>query len=166
MLLHSRILLQRSSLLPSLALKNHAGRHSRQFAAVTSSNHLHFLEKFKCSSNNRSFEKDHVQTITGLLLGNRTSTKSLVYQQTNLFHISHINFLAQKVSNSNDSKTLQSKSDEKNSVVDEKEAQDEKPLGLVAKFKKMAKEYWYVLIPVHIITSCCWFGGFYYASIS
>lgn len=41
---------------------------------------------------------------------------------------------------------------------------DNKKLGLVARFKKMAKEYWYVLIPVHCFTSCFWFGGFYYAS--
>jgi Protein of unknown function (DUF1279) len=41
---------------------------------------------------------------------------------------------------------------------------DNKKLGLVARFKKMAKEYWYVLLPVHCVTSCFWFGGFYYAS--
>ncbi|XP_055585901.1 protein FAM210A isoform X2 [Uranotaenia lowii] len=39
-------------------------------------------------------------------------------------------------------------------------------LGLFARFKKMAKEYWYVLIPVHCLTSVFWFGGFYYASKS
>ncbi|XP_052865812.1 uncharacterized protein C18orf19 homolog A [Anopheles cruzii] len=39
-------------------------------------------------------------------------------------------------------------------------------LGLFARFKKMYKEYWYVLLPVHCITSVMWFGGFYYASTS
>ncbi|XP_055615446.1 uncharacterized protein C18orf19 homolog A [Toxorhynchites rutilus septentrionalis] len=39
-------------------------------------------------------------------------------------------------------------------------------LGLFARFKKMYKEYWYVLVPVHCITSVFWFGGFYYASTS
>ncbi|XP_058812461.1 uncharacterized protein C18orf19 homolog A [Topomyia yanbarensis] len=39
-------------------------------------------------------------------------------------------------------------------------------LGLVARFRKMYKEYWYVLVPVHCITSVFWFGGFYYASTS
>ncbi|XP_023338457.1 uncharacterized protein C18orf19 homolog A-like isoform X1 [Eurytemora carolleeae] len=34
-------------------------------------------------------------------------------------------------------------------------------LGIVAKFKKMAKDYWYVLIPVHVATSIVWYGGFY-----
>ncbi|CRL06311.1 CLUMA_CG018903, isoform A [Clunio marinus] len=41
-----------------------------------------------------------------------------------------------------------------------------KKLGLFARFKKMAKDYWYVLIPVHVVTSCFWFGSFYYASMS
>ncbi|EEB15890.1 conserved hypothetical protein [Pediculus humanus corporis] len=30
----------------------------------------------------------------------------------------------------------------------------------------MYKEYWYVLIPVHLITSSIWFGGFYYLAAS
>lgn len=39
-----------------------------------------------------------------------------------------------------------------------------KKLGLFAKFKKMYKEYWYVLLPAHIVTSTVWFGSFYYLS--
>ncbi|ALC49790.1 CG14613 [Drosophila busckii] len=39
-------------------------------------------------------------------------------------------------------------------------------MGLFAKFKHMYKQYWYVLIPVHVITSIGWFGGFYYLSKS
>lgn len=39
-------------------------------------------------------------------------------------------------------------------------------LGLIARFRKMYKEYWYVLVPVHCVTSVFWFGGFYYASTS
>jgi hypothetical protein len=31
----------------------------------------------------------------------------------------------------------------------------------VAKFKQMAKDYWYILIPVHCFTSVFWAGGFY-----
>lgn len=38
----------------------------------------------------------------------------------------------------------------------------EAPLGLFARFKKMYKEYWYVLLPVHVVTSAVWLGGFYY----
>ncbi|EAT36218.1 AAEL011684-PA [Aedes aegypti] len=46
--------------------------------------------------------------------------------------------------------------------------QEEEPakLGLFARFKKMGKEYWYVLVPVHCVTSVFWLGGFYYASKS
>uniref|UniRef100_A0A1B0GLJ8 DUF1279 domain-containing protein n=1 Tax=Lutzomyia longipalpis TaxID=7200 RepID=A0A1B0GLJ8_LUTLO len=45
---------------------------------------------------------------------------------------------------------------------------EEKPKkeGLVARFRKMYKEYWYVLVPVHIVTSAGWLGGFYYLSKS
>ena len=39
-----------------------------------------------------------------------------------------------------------------------------KNLGLFARFKKMAKDYWYVLIPVHVTTSLAWLGAFYYTS--
>lgn len=42
--------------------------------------------------------------------------------------------------------------------------QSEEKLSLTAKFKKMYKEYWYVLLPVHIFTSTFWFAGFYYMS--
>jgi len=35
------------------------------------------------------------------------------------------------------------------------------PVGLVKRFKKMWKDYWYVMIPVHCVTSVGWFGGFY-----
>lgn len=37
-------------------------------------------------------------------------------------------------------------------------------LGLFARFKLMYKKYWYVLIPVHCVTSIGWLGGFYYMS--
>lgn len=37
-------------------------------------------------------------------------------------------------------------------------------LSLTAKFKLMYKNYWYILVPVHIVTSCFWFGGFFYLS--
>lgn len=37
-------------------------------------------------------------------------------------------------------------------------------LSLFKRYKKMLKEYWYVLLPVHVVTSAFWFGGFYYAA--
>ncbi|XP_014259355.1 uncharacterized protein C18orf19 homolog A-like isoform X1 [Cimex lectularius] len=39
-------------------------------------------------------------------------------------------------------------------------------LGLFQRFKQMYKKYWYVLVPVHLITSAGWFGGFYYCAKS
>lgn len=44
------------------------------------------------------------------------------------------------------------------------ELEEPTKLGLFARFKKMYKEYWYVLVPVHCVTSVFWFGGFYYAA--
>lgn len=38
----------------------------------------------------------------------------------------------------------------------------EKKVGLIQRFKQMYKDYWYVLLPVHMTTSALWFGGFYY----
>lgn len=34
------------------------------------------------------------------------------------------------------------------------------------RFKDMYKEYWYVLVPVHIVTSIIWYGSFYYLASS
>jgi len=42
---------------------------------------------------------------------------------------------------------------------------DDRKLSLWQRFKKMYKEYWYVLVPVHVVTSIGWFGSFYYAAI-
>ena len=33
--------------------------------------------------------------------------------------------------------------------------------GIVKRFKQMFKDYWYVLLPVHVATSAVWLGGFY-----
>lgn len=46
----------------------------------------------------------------------------------------------------------------------ELDAQSEEKPTLTARFKKMYKDYWYVLLPVHIGTSALWLGGFYYLS--
>jgi Protein of unknown function (DUF1279) len=77
-------------------------------------------------------------------------------------NIAQTNVLCQKVKEKSDDNESKNKNTE--SQLDDRD--EDKKLGLVARFKKMAKEYWYVLIPVHCFTSCFWFGGFYYASIS
>ncbi|KOB70455.1 Uncharacterized protein OBRU01_05477 [Operophtera brumata] len=40
---------------------------------------------------------------------------------------------------------------------------EEKKPGLIQRFRQMYKDYWYVLLPVHMCTSAIWFGSFYYA---
>lgn len=34
--------------------------------------------------------------------------------------------------------------------------------GLIARFKQMYRDYWYVLVPVHLVTSIGWLSAFYY----
>ncbi|XP_066251412.1 uncharacterized protein C18orf19 homolog A-like [Euwallacea similis] len=43
---------------------------------------------------------------------------------------------------------------------------DEKKLSLFQRFKQMYRDYWYVLVPVHLVTSAAWFGSFYYLASS
>jgi len=46
------------------------------------------------------------------------------------------------------------------------EHEDDSKLTLAQRFKKMWKQYWYVLLPVHAATCCAWFGLFYAISVS
>lgn len=45
-----------------------------------------------------------------------------------------------------------------------KNDESEKNLSLVQKFKLIYKQYWYVLIPVHVATSIVWYGAFFFAA--
>lgn len=40
----------------------------------------------------------------------------------------------------------------------------EEKMSIVQKFKLMYKQYWYVLIPVHVVTSIVWYGSFFIAA--
>lgn len=69
------------------------------------------------------------------------------------------------------SRTLQNKSTEKMEEEEKpseklNEQVEEKKMSLVQRYKTMLKEYWYVLIPVHVATSLVWFGAFYYVAKS
>lgn len=143
-----------------------ATTYIRQLASFKHVNHLHFHI-------NSSSEKEK----TGLLLLKNSnlyvqSISSFSYLKSNSFHSNNLlytrcsNFAVQKVNIKSDAKSLKEdgKNDECLKQLDESQ-QKEKPLTLVGKFKKMAKEYWYVLIPVHAVTSLGWFCGFYYASV-
>lgn len=41
-------------------------------------------------------------------------------------------------------------------------SEPEKKPSLLQRFKQMYKDYWYVLVPVHLVTSAFWFTSFYY----
>lgn len=44
--------------------------------------------------------------------------------------------------------------------------EEEKKLTLLQKFKQMYRDYWYVLVPVHVATSIVWYGSFFYIAKS
>ncbi|KAJ6638478.1 Protein FAM210A, partial [Pseudolycoriella hygida] len=46
------------------------------------------------------------------------------------------------------------------------ESEQPKKQGIVARFKELTRKYWYVLVPVHLVTSAGWLTGFYYLSTS
>lgn len=45
--------------------------------------------------------------------------------------------------------------------LDKKSVDKKDQPSVVAQFKKMFKDYWYVLVPVHVATSIVWYGSFY-----
>lgn len=160
------LLLQRSNVLSALATKQIASTSFR-YLASSQLTHLHFPQ------NSNVYEKEK----TGLLNRRNVHVQYINYLQSKSFHshsilyVNNSNFAGQKVNRNSDVKTaLNDEKEEDPKSVDTqtestKNANDEKPLTLYAKFKKMAKEYWYVLIPVHAFTSVFWIGGFYYASL-
>ena len=139
--------------------------HYQQFAPISCCRHL---QNFQLSESPRL--KIQNVPITGLL-GNKLSyanefifSKSIHTQSSLLFK--YANSLEQKVKDDNKNEIK----DETKSTVDvSKEQQqtsldDISKLGLFARFKKMAKDYWYVLLPVHVSSSSIWLVGFYYIS--
>jgi hypothetical protein len=159
----TRILLLRSNLFPySLALQQSKNLSLLSSSYFSERHLLHFHQNNKIFSSIDDDENGKKQYNAKLCV------KGLYfYQQRNLFHSQSVlnNFAGQKIEKSDDNKENNKKTDE---IEQQKESNeivlDDKKLGIVGRFKKMAKEYWYVLIPVHVVTSMCWLGGFYYAS--
>lgn len=89
-------------------------------------------------------------------LGHLNLHKAIHIHNAAFFRYSNLS--GQKV----DDKPIQD--DKKSENVLESLEQGEK-LGLFARFKKMGKDYWYVLIPVHVVTSLGWLGAGYYTSV-
>lgn len=44
--------------------------------------------------------------------------------------------------------------------------EDDKSQNIFQRFKNMAKQYWYIVLPVHLVTSTVWFGSFYFIASS
>ncbi|KAL7020402.1 hypothetical protein ACKWTF_011514 [Chironomus riparius] len=162
------MLLQRSNVLSALAAKQIASSSIR-YLASSQLTHLHFPH------NSNVYEKEK----TGLLNRRNVHAQYSTYLQSkssfhthSILYLNNSNFAAQKVNRNSDVKSASNdvKEEDPKSVDTQTEStknvDDDKPLTLYAKFKKMAKEYWYVLIPVHAFTSVFWIGGFYYASLN
>lgn len=86
-----------------------------------------------------------------------------IHLHNNPLNLKYSNTLEQQKVNNDDRKEAEKIATEKDDAINALE--EHQKLGLFARFKKMAKEYWYVLVPVHVVTSCGWFGLFYYASV-
>ncbi|XP_069156180.1 uncharacterized protein C18orf19 homolog A isoform X2 [Procambarus clarkii] len=66
-----------------------------------------------------------------------------------------------------ETKTLTSREDDKAATEAQGVSDDNnKDMSLVQKFKLMYQQYWYVLIPVHLVTSVVWYGSFFIAAKS
>lgn len=65
-------------------------------------------------------------------------------------------------------KTEETSPEEQTSKIEEKPIQstaaDNEPTTLTQRFKQMYKDYWYILLPVHMSLSCLWMGSLYYLS--
>lgn len=94
-----------------------------------------------------------VHPYTSITLSKLNSDKKCRNQITRMWKIPNNNFKCYSSNSKNAEKKNVSKGD-----VEKKE---EKP-SLFKKFKIMYRDYWYVLVPVHIVTSTMWFGSFYF----
>lgn len=80
-------------------------------------------------------------------------------EKDSLPRLQHVRFLGTSDKNFADGiKTPEQKK------IEEDIFEESSKLGLFARFKLMYKKYWYVLIPVHCVTSVGWLAGFYYLS--
>lgn len=75
------------------------------------------------------------------------------YYHVPLFETTHIDLF---------SKPVRKCSTKPNATDNPPQENEVKKEGLVQRLKQMYKDYWYVALPVHMATSCVWFGCFYY----
>ncbi|XP_059060535.1 uncharacterized protein C18orf19 homolog A [Achroia grisella] len=89
----------------------------------------------------------------------RILSSGLCYQQ----NIIHRPLLEVKQTQSLVSSVTQRSIQSGNNVNKQQEEPPTPKPGLLQRFKDMYRDYWYVLVPVHMVSSAVWFGGFYYA---
>lgn len=115
-----------------------------QFSALN----LYNYSKFRISKNKFAFAalnnaQYNFKYVNGIFIGNENASNILRHYST-------------------DNKNTSEKSQE----VSTEEKPDEKPPSLLQRFKQMYRDYWYVLVPVHLVTSAIWFSSFYYLAKS
>lgn len=140
----------------------------RLLCGINSSNHYFRLSANTGAQCNYSiWNKYKINNIHDSYLFNKQNHNKLISNISTFDNISieQIHFISNKrfYSNKSDDKSKDDNArKEAESTVENADAN--KNLGLFARFKQMSKQYWYVLLPVHAVTSCCWLGGFYYLS--
>lgn len=116
--------------------------------------HLFYTKKGDSAVCQRRLKFLQTECITSFLHINKLPLQSWNnYQSLSVLRTS---LLLRNFATNGDKHTKQSKSEE---LVPEK-------LSLLQRFKQMYRDYWYVLVPVHLVTSLGWFGGFYYLTKS
>ena len=96
--------------------------------------------------NGRSLDFRNVYTVDS-----RTNLVDSRVVSIRSFHFSPIQYVEK-----NEEKKVEEKQNKESSEATTKPT-------LFQRFKQMYKDYWYVLIPVHVVTSVGWFGTFYFA---
>lgn len=86
-----------------------------------------------------------------------------VYCSTNYYNLVGSRFQLKFYSKQETSKEDDSLKKENCSVT---ESPENKKLSLFQRIKIMYRDYWYILAPVHLVTSAFWFGSFYYLAKS
>lgn len=123
-------------------------------------NHHNFHPK--CNAVRSTHQTGLLQNFTSILSSNNYQEQ---YQLRKFIHGQRAALCSKQKDEKNKIDDDDENKNKKINIVDDAPSIDDKQLGLIARFKKMTKEYWYVLIPVHCFTSCFWFGGFYYTSV-
>jgi len=98
-----------------------------------------------------------------ILLTSVTRTQHINNSLSSNFSIASINNFNSSSLLTNNVIDLRSHHNFSTSNINTAKDHEKKPekTGIVKKFKQMFKDYWYVLVPVHVATSIVWYGGFY-----